>query len=63
MSAVDAVVRVEVSCPSCGAEGYEFDFDAGDIESGTEVSVPCDECPKRVAVWVDVSVHSLEDPA
>lgn len=43
-------VTVHVACPNCGATGYE---------SGAQVSVPCDECPKRIAVDVSVYVQSL----
>ena len=57
MSAIQNIVIV-VSCPNCGAEDYEFDLDSDDL--GAQVSMPCDECPKRVSVSIDVIVESTE---
>ncbi|WP_436702444.1 hypothetical protein [Nocardioides sp. BYT-33-1] len=53
-------VRVVASCPNCGTRGYEIDFEPDDIASGAEISFPCDECPKRITVSVDVLLQSAE---
>ena len=55
-------VTLVVTCPSCGATDYEFDFDADDMASATQVSIPCDECPNRIAVEVDVRVVTPPEP-
>ncbi|WP_418061752.1 hypothetical protein [Pimelobacter simplex] len=60
MSNLIESVRVIASCPNCGTRGYEFDFEPDDIAAGAEISFPCDECPKRIAVSVDVLVQSAE---
>lgn len=52
-------VLVYVSCPACGARDYEFDFSASEVERGTQVSVACDECDKRIAVDIDVHVQAV----
>lgn len=51
-------IKIVVSCPACGSMDYEFEFDSDDI--GAEISIPCDECPKRIAVSVDIIVQSSE---
>jgi hypothetical protein len=50
-------VQVVVSCPSCGATDYEFDLAVEELDC--QVSVPCDECPQRISVEVQVRVQSL----
>lgn len=51
-------VRIEFSCPACGAEGYEFELDSDEL--GSEISAPCDECPKRIAIDVSITLQSLD---
>jgi hypothetical protein len=52
-------VRVVVACPSCGSPDYEIEFDGGDLAQGVQISIPCEDCPRRIAVDVDVSVQSV----
>lgn len=51
-------VMVAVNCPNCGSEDYEVDFSAEDIAAAATVSLPCDECDMRIAVYVNVEVSS-----
>lgn len=51
---------VVVTCPSCGAEDYDIDFDGQDIADGVHVRVECDECPHDIDVHIDVMVQSVK---
>lgn len=47
---------ITVSCPSCGAEGYDIEID--DDANGAEISLPCDECSARICLDVDLRLHA-----